>query len=290
MLDLIRLSSRRLFPPGGAELYRQIARLTGLGPGLEVLDVACGKGVALQYFVREFGVQGTGVEEDSRMISEAEALFKETSLAGEAAFQNASSADLPFRNEIFDVVVGEIGLAATTDPSTAIQELVRVTKPRGRVVLVQLVWQAPVDPERKRVLSKHLGARPLMAVELRKILMTAGVVDLHTEDWIDANTAFRGKGGKPFPDFAELFGLGEKLGILRRAWRHWGWRGVWTVLQREMEVHRLLTRERILGLILLMGVKDGPSEESKGEQEEGLDGDLQTSGLPLFVTEGSEGE
>jgi SAM-dependent methyltransferase len=290
MLDLVRLSPRRLFPPGGEDLYRQIALLTNLSPGLELLDVACGKGIALEYFVREYKVQGTGVEEDPHLIAHAEAHFKETGLAKDASFQGASPAELPFRDETFDVVVGEVGLAANVDPGEAIRELVRVVRPGGGVVLVQLVWQAPVDDVRKKVLSAHLGARPLMAVEFRRILMDAGVGELHTEDWIDADTAFRSKARKPFPDFAELFGLGEKVGILRRARRRWGWRGVWTVFQREIEVHRLLTKERILGLNLLLGVKAGPALDGGVKKGGALDGDLQASGLPLFGSEGSEGD
>ncbi len=289
MLDLVRLSPRRLFPPGGEDLYRQIALLANLSPGLELLDVACGKGIALEYFVREYEVQGTGVEEDPHFIAQAEAHFRETGLAKDASFQGASPADLPFRDKTFDVVVGEVGLAANVDPGEAIRELVRVARPGGCVVLVQLVWQAPVDDLRKKVLSDHLGARPLMAVELRRILMDAGVGELHTEDWIDADTAFRSKVKKPFPDFAELFGLGEKVGILRRARGRWGWRGVWTVFQREIEVHRLLTKERILGLNLLLGVKAGASLDGGVKKGEALDGDLQASGLPLFGSGGSEG-
>ena len=285
MLDLIRLSSRRLLPPGGEGLYRQVARLTNLSPSAELLDVACGKGTALEFFVREYGVQGTGVEEDGDLVAAAERHFKEAGLAGQASFQEGSPGDLPFRDETFDVVLGEVGLAATADPAQSIRELVRVTRPGGWVVLVQLVWQAAVDDERKRILSDHLGARPLMAVELRRILLDAGVDDLHTEDWIDVDTAFRSDARKPFPDFAELFGLGEKLGILRRAWRRWGWRGVKTVLQREIEVHRLLTRERVLGLNLLIGVKNEPP----GDRHEVRDGDLQASGLPLFGSKENEG-
>jgi len=288
MLDLVRLSPRRLFPPGGEDLYRQIALLAGLSPGQDLLDVACGKGIALEYFVREYEVHGIGVEEDPHLIALAEAHLKEIGLAGAASFQEASPSDLPFRDEIFDVVVGEVGLAATVEPEEAIRELVRVTRPGGRVILVQLVWQAPVDDQRKKVLSEHLGARPLMAVELRRALMDAGVGELHTEDWIDANTAFRPKARKPFPDFAELFGVGEKFGILRRARRRWGWKGVWTVFQREIVVHRLLTKERILGLNLLLGVKSGPSEDGSVKKGEDLDGDLQASGLPLFGSEGGE--
>jgi ubiquinone/menaquinone biosynthesis C-methylase UbiE len=287
MLDLIQLSPRRLFPPGGEELYRQIARLADLSPDLEVLEVGCGKGVPLEFFVREFGVQGTGVDEDADLVARAEAYFKESGLAAGVSFQKAPHSDLPFRDETFDVVVGELGLAAVADPEEAIRELVRVARPGGRVVLVQLVWKAPVSEGRKKVLAEHLGAKPLMAVELRRILMEAGVGELHTEDWIDAATAFRSNVKKPFPDFAELFGLREKLGILTRARKAWGWKGVWSVFQRELEVHRLLTKERILGLILLMGVKTTPSEDGSVKRGQALDGDLQASGLPLF---GSEGE
>ena len=289
MLDLVRLSPRRLFPPGGEDLYRQIGRIANLSPGLDLLDVACGKGIVLEHFVREYSVHGTGVEEDPQLIAHAEAHFKESGLAKEASFQEAVPSDLPFRDETFDVVVGEVGLAASVDPGEAIRELVRVARPGGRVVLVQLVWQAPVDERRKRVLSDHLGARPLMVIELRRILMDAGVGELHTEDWMDADTAFRSKVRKPFPDFAELFGLGEKFGILRRARKRFGWKGVWTVFHREIEVHRLLTKERILGLNLLIGVKAGPAQNGTAKKGEVLDGDLQASGLPLFGPEGGEG-
>jgi len=257
---------------------------------MEVLGVACGKGVALEYFVREYGVLGTGVDEDPDLVASAEAHFKETGLSRDAAFQTATPSDLPFRDETFDVVLGEVGLAATVDPEDAIRELVRVTRPGGRVVLVQLVWQAPVSDERKDVLSAHLGARPLMAVELRRILIEAGVGELHTEDWIDAGTAFRSKARKPFPDFAELFNVNEKLGILRRARSRWGWKnGVWTVFQREVEVHRLLTKERILGLNLLLGIKAVPALDGTTKTGEALDGDHQTSGLPLFGSEDGQG-
>ncbi|MFC1791148.1 class I SAM-dependent methyltransferase [Gemmatimonadota bacterium] len=310
MLDLVRLSSRRLFPPGGEDLYRQIARLTDLSPDMEVLDVACGKGIGLEYFVREYGVHGTGVDEDPHLISLAEQHVREEGLATELGFQNASPGDLPFRDETFDVVMGEVGLAASAEPRTAIEELVRVTRPGGRLVLVQLVWKSAVEDSRKKILSDHLGARPLMGTELRKILLEAGVGDLHTEDWTDEDSAFRGQVRKPFPDFAELFTLGEKLGILRRAWKQWGWKGVRTVFQREAEVHRLLTRDRILGLNLLIGSKasseprgEAGTAEGEGRPSQGVEtsgegeatGEVpgegaQTSGLPLFGgEEGGEG-
>jgi hypothetical protein len=140
----------------------------------------------------------------------------------------------------------------------------RLFPPGGFVVLVQLVWKAPVDEVRQRVLSEHLGARPMMVVEWKRLLRESGIADVHTENWSDEETAFRAGVVKPFPDFAELFSLPEKMGVLRRAWRRWGWRGVRTVLARESEVHRLLTTERILGLDLLRGRKATSDAETAG--------------------------
>ncbi len=300
MLDLIRLSPQLLFPPGGVDLYRQIALLTDLSEEHEILDVACGKGVPLEYFVREHGAHGSGVDEDGGMIERAEARSRDEGISDRLQFQTAPSDALPYRDGIFDVVVGELGLSAHCDPTEAVRELVRVTKPGGYVVLVQLVWKAPVDPARQRVLAEHLGARPLMMVEWKRRLKDAGVEELHTEDWSDEETAFRPHIAKPFPDFAEMFTLSQKIGILRRAWRRWGWRGVRTVIEREREVHRLLTRERILGLDLLKGRKVAdpeaeqapPPEEGNADEasppevdapERGLEeGTEETVGLPLF--------
>ncbi len=255
MLDLVRLSRRSLFPPGGVELYRQIALLTDLRPDMEVLDVACGPGTCLEYFVSEYAVHGSGVDYDPAMVEVAEDRARDLELSERMHFQHASLDQLPYRDEMFDVVVGELGLAAQADPAAAVRELVRVLKPGGRVVLVQLVWKAPVEEERRRILAEHLGAQPLMLVEWKRLLRENGVEGLHTEDWSDEETAFRPHIKKPFPDFSELFTLPEKIGILRRAWGRWGFGGVRTAVSREMAIHRVLTRERILGLDLVVGTR-----------------------------------
>ena len=283
MLDLVRLSPRLLFPPGGRELYRQIALLADLSEDDEVLVAGCGKGVSLEYFVQEYGVHGSGVDPAGHLIAAAEERAREREIAPNCQFQQAPMDRLPYRDHVFDVAVGELGLTTDVDPEAAVRELVRVTRPRGTVVLVQLVWKAPVDEERRLLLSRHLGVQPLMLVEWKRLLREAGVENLHTEDWSDEETAFRSRVVKPFPDFAELFTLPEKIGILRRAWGTWGWTGVKTVLVREREVHQLLTRERILGLDLVKGTvvpdgRDGASaERARHEARRAPDPEQETS-------------
>lgn len=308
MLELVRLSSQPLFPPGGRELYRQIALLTDMKEGEEVLVAGCGLGMTVEYFVREFGVQGSGAEEDPLLVDHAEARARREGLQERLQFQHGSMDSLPYRDGVFDVTVAELNATARADPLRVIQELVRVTKPGGRIAIVQLVWKAPVDAPRREALSEHLGARPLMLVELKRMLRESGVERLHSEAWSDEETAFRPQVKKPFPDFAELFSVPEKLRILRRAWGRWGWRGVRVALLRESEVHRLLTRERILGLDMIKGRKEdhgdnGAGPGSAGEAESapadgepspvrhrksGGDEDFDLEGLPLFRSDGNE--
>lgn len=266
MLDLIRLSPDPVFPPGGEALYRQIAQLTELTEGQEVLSVACGRGISITYLASAYDIEGSGVDPDPNLIREAEARVRSVGLDRRVQFQRADVADLPYRDAIFDVTIGEIGLAATVDPARAVRELVRVTKPMGAVVLVQLIWTGHVEAERREVLVEYLGARPMLLVEWKQLLREAGVVELITEDWSDRPASFRARGRTPFPDFAEIFTLRQKLAILRRALQRWGWRGVHGAILREQEVHRLLTAERVLGLTLIKGTKwPEPLPAERGE-------------------------
>ncbi len=301
MLDMVRLSPRRLFPPGGVDLYRQIALLSEMVEGDEVLDVAAGTGAPLEYFVREHGVHGSGVEAEARLVEAADARARTEGMAARIQFQIAPFDALPYRDGIFDVVVGELGLAAHCEAADAVREMVRVAKPGGRIVLVRLVWKAPLDAARQERITRRLGARPLMLVEWKRMLRDEGVTGVHIEDWSEEETSFRPRVDKPFPDFSEVFTVWEKLVVLRRAWVRWGFRGVRWLLAREWEIHRLLTHERILGLVLLVGrrapvqeepedapaaaqvVATGTPETHRGGREGDAGGEnAGTAGLPLF--------
>lgn len=257
MLDLVRLSPEAVFPPGGMALYRQLAQLTEMAEGQEVLDVACGRGVTTRFLVKTYGVEGSGVDVDANLVREAEERTRTEELFGRAHFQSGPLEDLPYRDAIFDVAIGELGLAASPDPARAIRELARVTRPGGAVVLIQLTWTGNVQPEWREILVQHLGARPMLLVEWKQWLREAGVVDLVVDDWSDEPSPFRPTAATPLHDLAAMSNLRQTAGLLRRAVGRWGWRGVKGALLREQEVHRLLSRERVLGLSLIKGVRWG---------------------------------
>jgi len=112
--------------------------------------------------------------------------------------------------------------------------------------------------------ERNKGLRPVVPVDERLAIVEAiryvdqAVVELSVEDWSDAPSPFRPTGGGPFPDFSRIFTTREKLGILRRALKRWGWRGVKGALVREREIHRLLTRDRVLGLTMIKGTRWSP--------------------------------
>lgn len=260
MLDLVRLSPDRVFPPGGEALYRQIALLTELESEHLLLDAACGRGVSTEFLAGTSGAEVYGLDPNPVFIDDADRRARAARREDRVHFEVGSLQDLPYRDGIFDVSIGEIGLAALADPAQAVRELARVTRPMGSVVLVQLIWTGNVDAERREALVQHLGARPLLLVEWKQLLRDAGVVELHVEDWSDYSSPFRPAVIGPLHDFTEMFSVRQKAVILHRAFRRWGWRGVRGAILREMEINKLLTRERVLGLSLIKGTRWQPDE------------------------------
>jgi ubiquinone/menaquinone biosynthesis C-methylase UbiE len=255
ILDLVRLSRTEIFPPGGEPLYREIASLVELEEGQELLDSACGRGISTFFLASNYGVACTGVDPDPALVAKAEARARAGELEHRLTFQQAQLDDLPFKDAMFDVAIGEVALGALADPARAVAELVRVTRPMGSVVLVQLTWTGHVDDERKEILVRHLGARPLLLVEAKQMLRDAGVVELQVRDWSDRPSPFRPGGGAPFHDLAQLFTFRQKLEILWRAVKRWGWSALRGAIFREHEIHRLITSERALGLTIIKGTR-----------------------------------
>jgi len=251
LLGLARLGPRGVLPPGGEELYRHVARLVELGPEREFLVVPCGHAVTTEFLARTTGATGAGVDPDAELVERAVERAKEAGLASRLHYEAAPLEDLPYQDAVFDVAIGEIGLAAAGDVQAAVRELVRVTRPLGSVVLIQLVWTGNVTPERREAVAEHLGLRPLVLAEWKQLLREAGVLSLRVEVWAYA-AGPRSGGGRGLADLLSLRHLGATVW---HAARRWGWRGVREALARDRQVRALLTRERALGLSLIKGTR-----------------------------------
>lgn len=266
-VGLTRLSTRLSFPPGGEALYRSVVRLLDLSERSEFLLVPCGRGRSALFVAEATGAAGAGVDPDPLMVTVAGERAKRANLAERLHFEQAPLHELPYQDGVFDVALAEIELAAARDPDEAVRELVRVTRPGGTVVLIQLIWLRALDEERRQDLVEQLGVRPLMLVEWKQMLREAGIVDLVVEDWSDPG-ASRSR-PSVLGGLAELFTLRGKLRLLPRAWRRWGWRGVRAVLSRERELRRLLKDEQVLGVTLIKGTRAAVEPMEATSEEHG---------------------
>jgi SAM-dependent methyltransferase len=261
MIDWVRLGRSKGFSRGDQNLYRRIAARTGLVKTVpkSLLVVPSGLGAVAQFFAGAYDADVVGVDPDPELVEVAEEQARAAGLSTQLHFQAAPLSDLPLQDQVIDLTIGELGVAAEPDPFRSVAELARVTRPGGQVALICLTWTGKVDEEQREILIQHLGATPLLLVEWRRALLEANVGDLLVEDWSDEAFSFLVR-GRTFRSPAELNTLSGKLAILVRAWRRWGWRGLKGALRRESRILKLLGPERTIGVSLIVGTKNLPAK------------------------------
>lgn len=254
VLGVSRLSRAPWLSPPAEALYRRIARSAELDETSEFLVVPAARGLTTRFLSEVSGAAGAGVDPSVELAQDAAERVRSAGLSARLHFDHAPLTDLPYQDEVFDFAIGEIGIGASGDPAGAIREMVRVVKPMGGVALLQLVWTRQLDPVRAESLVRMLGVRPMLLVEWKQMLRDAGVVELTVEDLTDAAAAPRQPllGVAGLVDFVSLRDRGS---VLYRAWRRWGWTGVWEAVLHGSEVRHLIARERVLGLALIRGTK-----------------------------------
>lgn len=237
----------------GEDLYREVARLTEAAPGRELLVAACGDGVSAEWLAARTGAQVTGLEADRATVRRAERRLRAAGSRLPLALETGALDDLPLASNVFDAAIAEPTLAAAEDVARAVAELARVTKPMGRVVLLQATWSSEIAPATRELVVERLGLRPHLLVEWKQMLRDAGIVDVQVQDWSDGSPFGRTSAAR----LAAIPRLNwhQKMHIVGRTWSRWGWREARGALVRETTILRELSRERALGLHLLSGVK-----------------------------------
>lgn len=252
VLRLVQTVVRGRWRATGEELYREVADLAEARGGTELLVAGCGDGVTAEWLAARTGAAVTGVDPDPARIAAAQARHRARCLHGALTYEVAPLDDLPHETAVFDATVGEARVAAAHDPARAVAELVRVTRPLGRVVLLVPTWTSEIVEEDREALVQRLGLRPLLLVEWKHILREAGLVDITVQDWSDGGPASR---SVTLREAIPALGWRDKARIAGRAWRWRGWRAARGAVRRELELLEELSRDRALGFQLLGGVK-----------------------------------
>jgi ubiquinone/menaquinone biosynthesis C-methylase UbiE len=99
----------------------------------EVLEVAVGTGLNLPFYPDQATVTGLDISEEMLALARARKVDRPPTL------RQGTAHDLPFDDASFDTAVCTFALCAIPDPDKAIDEMVRVLRPGGRLILVDHV-------------------------------------------------------------------------------------------------------------------------------------------------------
>jgi phosphatidylethanolamine/phosphatidyl-N-methylethanolamine N-methyltransferase len=130
--------------------------------GSRILDVGVGTGLELPYFGR--GAQVVGVDLSEPMLRKAQERVRSLGLTQVAGLSVMDAARLAVADASFDAVVAPYVITTVPHPEETLDELVRVVRPGGEVVLVNHI-SAENGPRAafERWLgrqTRHLGWRP----------------------------------------------------------------------------------------------------------------------------------
>lgn len=122
----------------GEALVKEI----GITPGLKVLDLGCGDGTTALPAAR-LGAEVLGVDIASNLVEAGNRRATQEELSN-CRFQEGDASDLSdLENKTFDRVISVFGAMFAPKPFDVAKEMVRVTKPGGRIVMGNWI---PNDP------------------------------------------------------------------------------------------------------------------------------------------------
>ena len=152
--DAIAAGYDRYVAPQEAELANEALQLAGLAAGERFLDVAAGPG-GLGLPAARLGARVLAVDWSPAMIERFEARVRDEGLAdAEGRVMDCHALELP--DDGFDLTGSMFGVMLVPDQPRALREMVRVTKPGGRVLVI--AYGSPTEFEALQVFLTALTA------------------------------------------------------------------------------------------------------------------------------------
>jgi ubiquinone/menaquinone biosynthesis C-methylase UbiE len=156
--DAIAEGYDRYVAPQEVDLANEALRLVGLKPGERFLDIAAGPG-GLGLPAARLGAHVLATDWSSAMIERFEARVRDEGLReARGRVMDCHALDLP--DDSFDVTGSQFGVMLVPDQPRALREMVRVTKPAGRVLVIAYGYPAELE-----FLQFFIGALKVVAPE-----------------------------------------------------------------------------------------------------------------------------
>lgn len=129
-----------LMSMGIHRVWKRLAiELAGIRPGQQVLDLAGGTGDLAIKFSRQVGDKGKVVLADinEAMLAVGRDRLVDSGCAHNTEVVQVNAECLPFADNTFDCITIAFGLRNVTDQTAALQSILRVLKPGGRLLILE---------------------------------------------------------------------------------------------------------------------------------------------------------
>jgi SAM-dependent methyltransferase len=173
---------KRVIHPGGRASTDRLLERAAVRPGERVLDIGCGVGTTAIRLAAEHGAVVVAGDIAAPMRARAAANVAAAGLDAQIKIEDADIVSLPYGDDSFDAVVAE-AVTMFVNRRRAASELVRVTRPGGRVLATEFCWRRPPTDEAKEVFLGQVcpGMRFDTIEEWTQIYGDAGLSDVTTE-------------------------------------------------------------------------------------------------------------
>lgn len=254
--DCLELSGIEALHPGGMALTRRTAQVVELRPGMTVLDVASGRGTQSVYYAAEYGASVTGIDLSREMVRTAEKTAEVARLADRVRFLRADSQALPFGEATFDAVINECAVGIPEDSQKVLDEMLRVLKPGGTVVIHESTWLKALPAAEKADLAERYGTTPLERNEWTAMLRKAGAKAIRTEldPWSKPEMFWKIRKDRDVRHYKHVLRAGEKVMLLARIAGAYGLKGIVQAYENEEAFYRAVLEGK-LGYGLYWGKK-----------------------------------
>ena len=168
-----------------ADEFRRFLQWLDLGPGSDVLDVACGSGGPALFMARTTGCRITGMDINENGINTANQMAEARGMSLQARFQQGDAADpLPYDDSSFDAVTCIDAINHMYNRAEVLGEWYRVLRPNGRLlftdaVIVTGMLMRDEITARSNSMGQFIFTPPGVH---DRLIEAAGFIDLEVED------------------------------------------------------------------------------------------------------------
>ena len=254
--DIIEISGIEALHPGGMALTQRTGELGELKPGMKILDVSSGRGTQSIFYARKFGVEVTGIDISEEMVKSAIENAKNEKVQDLTKFEIGDSQELPFEDNVFDVVINECAVGIPDDSQKVLNEMVRVAKKGGTVIIHESTWRKKLSDTEKEEISERYGTTPLEYDEWIEMLQNAGVSEIITEfdQWSKPEMFWKIRRDREVEDYTKVLTRSELSTTIQRVTELYGEEGVKKALLNQKKFWEIVL-DGTLGYCLFKGIK-----------------------------------